>query len=406
MDERHKTVVLLSHEYPPYVFGGVATYSKQVAEWLSNNGWKVFVVSGKADVSKRVSMERISNNLTITRVYFPEIPPRWLLYAMPVRNYLEKLLPRYNAVILSNSPLTWLTTRRLRKLGKSMKCVTIFHGSIYSLLAFFQYVSRSDIGKLSLGELAYYAEIPLHNYLIKKDLLVSDHYIFVSRHVEMEYKQLYSDLSKDIHYRGTVIYPGIEYEYLAKLRQNIKRVKKGKIVIAYVGRLYYTKGITHAVKVIEYLVKEGHEKNVTLWIFGRGPLEPWLNQYIKRKELTTHIKYFEFVERTMLLSLLAKYVDVLLHPSLYEGAPLAVMETQALGIPVVAYDLPWSQEFILQGINGYRAQYSDIARLSKYLIKAIELKPEKVAYTARRYDREIAFLALEGLIAEVLNTSR
>jgi glycosyltransferase involved in cell wall biosynthesis len=154
------------------------------------------------------------------------------------------------------------------------------------------------------------------------------------------------------------------------------------------------------------VVKEGHEKNVTLWIFGRGPLEPWLNQYIKRKELTTHIKYFKFIERTMLLSLLAKYVDVLLHPSLYEGAPLAVMEAQALGIPVVTYDLPWSQEFVLQGINGYRAQYSDIARLSKYLIKAIELKPEKVAYTARRYDREIAFLALEGLIAEVLNTSR
>jgi len=401
MDERHKTVVLLSHEYPPYVFGGVATYSKQVAEWLSNNGWKVFVVSGKADVSKRVSMERISNNLTITRVYFPEIPPRWLLYAMPVRNYLEKLLPRYNAVILSNSPLTWLTTRRLRKLGKSMKCVTIFHGSIYSLLAFFQYVSRSDIGKLSLGELAYYAEIPLHNYLIKKDLLVSDHYIFVSRHVEMEYKQLYSDLSKDIHYRGTVIYPGIEYEYLVKLRQNIERVKKDKIVIAYVGRLYYTKGITHAVKVIEYLVKEGHEKDVTLWIFGRGPLEPWLNQYIKRKELTTHIKYFKFVERTTLLSLLAKYVDVLLHPSLYEGAPLAVMETQALGIPVVTYDLPWSQEFVLHGVNGFRTPYLDVVKLAEYVIKALDLNAQKIMHTAKQYDKNQAFKDLEALLSSL-----
>jgi glycosyltransferase involved in cell wall biosynthesis len=402
MDERHKTVILLSHEYPPYVFGGVAMYSKQVAEWLSNNGWKVFVVSGKADVSKRVNIERVGNKLTIIRVYFPEIPPRWLLYAMVVRNYLEKLLHRHDAVILSNSPLTWLITRKLRKLGESMKRVTIFHGSIYSLLAFFQYVSRSDIRKLSLEELAYYAEIPLYNYLIKKDLLISDHYIFVSRHVAMEYKQLYSDLSKDIDYRGAVIYPGIEYEYLAKLRQNVKRVKKGKIVIAYVGRLYYTKGITHAVKVIEYLVKERREKDVTLWIFGRGPLESWLNQYIKRKELATHIKYFKFVERTMLLRLLAKYVDVLLHPSLYEGAPLAVMEAQSLGIPVITFDLPWTQEFILQRINGYKARYSDITQLSKYLIKATEIEQEKVISTAKRYDRKISFSTLENLLIESL----
>jgi len=402
MNERHKTVFLLSHEYPPYVFGGVAMYSKQVAEWLSSNGWKVFVISGKADVSKRVNIERVSNKLTIIRVYFPEIPPRWLLYAMIVRNYLEKLLYRYNAVILSNSPLTWLITRKLRKLGKSNKCVTVFHGSIYSLLAFFQYVSLSDIRKLSLEELAYYAEIPLYNYLIKKDLLISDHYVFVSRHVAMEYKQLYPDLSEDIHYRGTVIYPGIEYEYLAKLRQNIKRVKKGKIVIAYVGRLYYTKGITHAVKVIEYLVKERHEKDVTLWIFGRGPLESWLNQYIKRKELTSHIKYFKFVERTMLLRLLAKYVDVLLHPSLYEGAPLAVMEAQALGIPVITFDLPWTHEFILQGINGFRAPYPDTVKLAEYIIKSLDLDIQKIMDTAKRYDRNQTYKELEALILKSL----
>ena len=56
------------------------------------------------------------------------------------------------------------------------------------------------------------------------------------------------------------------------------------------------------------------------------------------------------MERSRLL--LAKYVDILLHPSLHEGAPLAVMETQALGIPTVAFDLPWSTEFVIKGTNG------------------------------------------------------
>jgi glycosyltransferase involved in cell wall biosynthesis len=95
-------------------------------------------------------------------------------------------------------------------------------------------------------------------------------------------------------------------------------------------------------------------------------------------------------------------VDVLLHPSLYEGAPLAVMEAQALGIPVITFDLPWTQEFILQGINGYKARYSDITQLSEYLIKATEIEQEKVISTAKRYDRKISFSTLENLIAKTL----
>jgi glycosyltransferase involved in cell wall biosynthesis len=157
---------------------------------------------------------------------------------------------------------------------------------------------------------------------------------------------------------------------------------------------------------VEYLVKELHERNIELWIFGKGPIETWLKWYIKKAQLSSHVKLFGYIPRNTLLSIIAKYINVLVHPSLYEAAPLAILESQALGIPAITFDLPWSQEFVLQGINGYRAQYSDIAKLSKYLIKAIELKPEKVAYTARRYDREIAFLALESFIAEVLNTSR
>jgi glycosyltransferase involved in cell wall biosynthesis len=156
-----------------------------------------------------------------------------------------------------------------------------------------------------------------------------------------------------------------------------------------------TKGITYAVEAVRSLIEMG-ERHIEFWVFGTGPLQKWL---IKQSKAIP-IRYFGFVERSMLLSLLAKYVDVLLHPSLYEAAPLAVMETQALGIPTVTFDLPWSTEFIINGINGYRVPYPDIHRLGEAALKAKELDPDKVALLAKRFDRDVSFRVIESLLEE------
>jgi glycosyltransferase involved in cell wall biosynthesis len=394
MKAKEWTAVLLSHEYPPYIFGGVATYTKQLAEWLSNNGWRVFVIAGKASIVEKIKIEKHSDKLTIIKVYFPEIPPRWLFYALPAKNILRRLLKSKIDVILSNNPLTWLA---LNNLKTKAKIITFFHGSIYSLLAFFHYVSLKDIRKINPEELMYYNEISLINYLTKKDLSISDISIFVAKHVMMEFGNIYKDIIGGNEHREAVIYPGIDYDTLVRLRLNLGRIEKSKIVIAYVGRLYYTKGLTHAVKVAEYIAREGYEKEVELWIFGNGPLKYWLKKYIRRKRIDNIVRYYGIVERSRLLSLLAKHVDVLLHPSLYEGAPISVMEAQALGIPVVTYDLPWACEFVFEGVNGYTAPYPDIARLSENIFKVLKLNSNNITTFARKYDRKISFESMKNL---------
>jgi glycosyltransferase involved in cell wall biosynthesis len=399
MGERERgTIILLSHEYPPYVFGGVATYSKQLAEWLSHNGWRVFVMAGKASKDEKTRVERIDNRLTIIRVYFPEIPPRWFLYTFYVKSHLEVLLKRGVEIVLSNSPLTWLTLKGLRKFKRSTRLVSVFHGSLYSLLALFYHISRSDFEKISLEELAYYTEAPLINRLTRKDLLVSERHVFIANHVAMEFESLYKDLSENIRRNGLVVYPGVEYDLLVQLRRRAEEAEKDKMVIAYVGRLYHTKGVTHAIKVVENLIGEVREKEVELWMFGKGPLEPWLKHYLKKRKLLKNVRLFGFVERSKSLSLMAKYVDVLLHPSLYEGAPLAVMEAQALGIPVVAYDLPWAREFIIDGVNGYKARYPDTAKLAEGVVKAARLNASAVMLSAEKYDRKRTLRKLESVL--------
>lgn len=395
------TVILLSHEYPPYVFGGVATFSKSVVEWLSERGWRVFAVVGKAGFRERILVDRVNDGLTIVRLYFPEIPPRWLLYAGVVRSYVERLVDKGCRIVLSNNPLTSLAISESSR--RKLKVVTFFHGSIYSLFSLAYYTPPADLTKVGLPELAYCSETPLINYLTKRDLLLSDTYIFIAKHVMEEFRNIYVDLAKDVQDRGVVMYPGIEYARLASLRANIERADKGKVVIAFVGRLYYMKGVVHAIKAVEALLRNSNAKDVELWVFGKGSLESWVRSYIKRvKELKDRVRLFGFVKREKLMIVLAKYVNVLLHPSLYEGAPLAIIEACTLGIPVVTYDLLWAKEFVFDGINGYKEPYPFIDKLADGIIQALKLRNKIPLNLAEKYDRTKTFTKLESIIASMM----
>jgi len=394
---RSQTLILLSHEYPPYVFGGVAFFSRSVAEWLSESGWRVVVIAGKAGFSERVSVSKISDRLTVVRLYFPEIPPRWLLYGKVARGYVVRLIERGYSVVLSNAPLTGLVVPR--SVRSKLHVITFFHGSIYSLLSLVYYTPLSDLTKISPLELAYYSQLPLMSYLAKQDLLLSNSYVFVARHVMEEYKDIYADLAESVRSKGIVMYPGIEYTQLARLRMIVEKVDTGRIIIAFVGRLYYTKGVVHAVKAVEALLHNLNVKDAELWIFGKGPLEQWIKYYVRRnRDLRNRVKLFGFIERDKLITLLARYVDVLLHPSLYEGAPIAIMEAQALGIPVVTYRLPWASEFIIDGFNGFKAEYPHVEELSISITKALNLNRDNIASFASIYDRTKAFHTLKNIL--------
>jgi glycosyltransferase involved in cell wall biosynthesis len=76
------------------------------------------------------------------------------------------------------------------------------------------------------------------------------------------------------------------------------------------------------------------------------------------------------------------------------------MEAQALGIPTVTFDLPWSAEFIINGINGYGVPYSDVYGLGEAVLKAKELDPDKVALLAKRLDRDVSLRVVESVLEE------
>ena len=383
-----KSLMLITHEYPPYIFGGIAIYSHQLAEWLSTRGWTVYVITGRAGLRERVTIQR-RGRIVVIRIYFPNIPPRWAFYAKFAEKHIAKLIQRGVHLVLSNSPLTGL----MPVLSDAVT-FTVHHGNIYALLPFFENFWHA-LKTVKPVEVPYYMQYPALKTWIKRDLLYSSFNIFIARHIKSEIEWVYPDLAPKISRSSVVAYPGIEYNQLSRLKEHNRRTEKTKTVVAFVGRLYFTKGITYAVEAIRSLIETG-ERHIEFWVFGTGPLQKWL---IKQSRAIP-IRYFGFVERSRLLSLLAKYVDVLLHPSLYEGAPLAVMEAQALGIPTVTYDLPWSAEFIINGINGYRVPYPDVYGFGEAVLKAKELDPDKVALRAKRFDRYVSLRVVESVLEE------
>ena len=65
---------------------------------------------------------------------------------------------------------------------------------------------------------------------------------------------------------------------------------------------------------------------------------------------------------------LYRNTDIFVLPSEREGMPLVLLEALAMGLPVVATDIPGSRDVIIDGINGVLVPPSDVAALRKALL--------------------------------------
>lgn len=99
------------------------------------------------------------------------------------------------------------------------------------------------------------------------------------------------------------------------------------VKIIQVGRLNEVKNHQFSLKIVEQLVKR--KVDFTLYIVGQGPLEDELKQRVQQKSLTNHVKFLGI--RTDIAELMAS-ADFMIMPSLHEGFPVVLVESQAVGL--------------------------------------------------------------------------
>ncbi|WP_333954952.1 glycosyltransferase [Psychrobacter sp. S4(2024)] len=105
------------------------------------------------------------------------------------------------------------------------------------------------------------------------------------------------------------------------------------IKIIQVGRLNEVKNHQFSLKIAEQL--KNRHIDFALYIVGQGPLEDDLKQQVKDRSLENNIKFLGV--RTDITELMAS-ADYMIMPSLHEGFPVVLVESQTVGLMALVSD--------------------------------------------------------------------
>lgn len=116
-----------------------------------------------------------------------------------------------------------------------------------------------------------------------------------------------------------------------------------KKIISFAGRLHPQKGLDVFLKLAEIMVTD---REFHFVIVGDGELRSMVEDKIKSLNNLSYLGYLPSVEKILAMT------DVLICPSLYEGAPLIGLEAAAMNTPVLAPDAIGFREQIDEGRFG------------------------------------------------------
>ncbi|WP_276390841.1 glycosyltransferase [Eudoraea chungangensis] len=134
-----------------------------------------------------------------------------------------------------------------------------------------------------------------------------------------------------------------------KFKLKVRQKTKNEVSFITVGRLRPQKGYF---RIIDALAKFKEPFHYT--IVGKGIEKDDLIDYIDQKGLSNSVSFIDFTDSVE--NYLAQS-DIFLQGSYVEGFPNALLESCAVGTPVIAFDaLGGINEIIQNGVNGYIAR--------------------------------------------------
>jgi glycosyltransferase involved in cell wall biosynthesis len=160
-----------------------------------------------------------------------------------------------------------------------------------------------------------------------------------------------------------------------------------------VGRLITQKG--HADLLRAWSLLGDGRRNAVLVVLGEGSERPALEALAAALGLTGSIRFAGFREDA---ASLLPALDLLAHPSLFEGLPNAVLEAMAAGLPVVATAIPGNDELIRDGETGLLVPPGDPPALARALGRLLGDPALRAALGDRARARILAERGLEPML--------
>ncbi|AKO52763.1 glycosyl transferase family 1 [Marinobacter psychrophilus] len=144
--------------------------------------------------------------------------------------------------------------------------------------------------------------------------------------------------------------------------------------IGYIGQMIPRKGLPDLLAAFDRLYAK--DESMTLKMLGDGSQRAELEAQAASLESASAIEFLGF--RSDRLALLSQF-DLFVMTSSLEGIPRCLMEAMAVGVPVVAYDIPGVDQLVKHGETGLLAPLGDVNALVDYCCQVLT-NPEMARY--------------------------
>lgn len=170
----------------------------------------------------------------------------------------------------------------------------------------------------------------------------------------------------------------------------------------YFGRLSKEKGINNLIEAFSKCDKGN------LFIAGEGPEKDNIEQFIKDNKLTKRVKLLGFLNKEQITEQVRKARFIVVPSIWYENCPYSVMETLAIGKPVIGANIAGIPELVINNENGFTYKYDDVNELAEKMNKLFEDEKlvKKFSRNAKelskQYDKEVYYKKLERIYKNVI----
>ncbi|GIX30232.1 MAG: glycosyl transferase [Porticoccaceae bacterium] len=196
-----------------------------------------------------------------------------------------------------------------------------------------------------------------------------------------------------------VLVPGSGVD-LERFHPRLRRPHGGPLRFLYAGRMLADKGLYELVEAVAGLNAEGPELRCELWLAGFA--EPKNRSAVPRDTLAAWatrpgIRWLGPVDAVE--EVLAE-VDCAVLPSYREGLPRALLEAAAMGLPLVATDVPGCRAVVEDGVNGFLCPARDASALRRALERMLALSEEERRAMGARGRKRVEAQFDERLVVE------
>ncbi|MFC4258509.1 glycosyltransferase [Marinobacter lacisalsi] len=145
------------------------------------------------------------------------------------------------------------------------------------------------------------------------------------------------------------------------------RMSENSRTVGFIGQMIPRKGLADLLAIFDGLFR--NDASLSLRLVGDGNQRAYLEDIASSLNSREAISFLGF--RSDRLELLAS-MDVFVMTSSLEGIPRCLMEAMAVGVPVVAYDIPGVDQLVTHGETGMLAPLGDKVALQRCCQQVLE----------------------------------